>query len=77
HYSVRLFPIVGNSPLLLSEGVWVMSQSHLVLLFPHQLINQMRALPQEGSSFCSSVYRVLAIISHCCSPPNGKVMPLL
>ncbi|TYG60160.1 hypothetical protein ES288_D07G046200v1, partial [Gossypium darwinii] len=77
HYSVRLFPIVENSPLLLSEGVWVMSQSQCGLVFPHQLINQMRALPQEGSSFCSSVYRVLAIISHCCSPPNGKVMPLL
>ncbi|MBA0712547.1 hypothetical protein Golax_011642 [Gossypium laxum] len=40
---------------------------HLGKLLPHQLANQTRTPPQADSSFCSSAYRVLAIVSSCCS----------
>ncbi|PPD85584.1 hypothetical protein GOBAR_DD17481 [Gossypium barbadense] len=44
----------------------------LCKLLPHQLANQTRALPQAGSSFCSSGYGVLAAVSSRCSPPKGR-----
>ncbi|KAL3520805.1 hypothetical protein ACH5RR_018954, partial [Cinchona calisaya] len=43
-------------------------------LLPHQLANQMRALPQADSSFCSSVYEVLAAVSSCFSLPKGRFL---
>ncbi|KAL1143983.1 hypothetical protein V6Z11_A11G198500 [Gossypium hirsutum] len=43
-------------------------------LLPHQLANQKRAPPRADSSFCSSVYGVLAVVSSCCSPPKGRFL---
>lgn len=43
---------------------------HLSKKIPHQLIYHTRALPQEDSSFFSSSYGVLAIVSSCCSAPK-------
>nr|GEY48220.1 uncharacterized protein ycf68 [Tanacetum cinerariifolium] len=41
-------------------------------LLPHQLANQTRAPPRADSSFCSSVYGVLAAVSSCCFPPKER-----
>ncbi|KAH9530624.1 hypothetical protein CY35_20G013800, partial [Sphagnum magellanicum] len=40
----------------------------------HQLANQTQAPPWADSSFCSSAYGVLAIVSSCCPPPKGRFL---
>nr|GEW78390.1 retrotransposon-related protein [Tanacetum cinerariifolium] len=41
-------------------------------LLPHQLANQTQTPPRADSSFFSSAYGVLAVVSSCCSPPKVK-----
>ncbi|MBA0601365.1 hypothetical protein Gorai_004545, partial [Gossypium raimondii] len=70
---VKLSPIVENSLLLPPIRVWVClspsvadhpfrptTNHRLGKLLHHQIANQTRAHPRANSSFCSSVYRVLA-----------------
>ncbi|CAN4085215.1 unnamed protein product [Withania somnifera] len=42
-------------------------------LLPHQLANRTRAPPRVDSSFCSSAYGVLTVVSSYCPPPKGRI----
>ncbi|MBA0574948.1 hypothetical protein Golob_025040 [Gossypium lobatum] len=61
-------PSVADHPLGLATG------HHLGKLLPYRLANQIQAPPRTDSSFCSSAYGVLAVISSCCSPSKGKFL---
>ena len=87
HCFVKLSSIAEYSPLLPPVGVWVASQSNVVdhpfrltidnclyKLLHHQLANQTRALPLMNSSFFSSTYEVLAVVSNYCSPSKGMFL---
>jgi hypothetical protein len=62
------------SPSVVDHPLGPATDHHLGKPLPHQLTNHMRAPPWADSSFFSSAYGVLAVVSSCCSPPKGRFL---
>ncbi|KAI5667346.1 hypothetical protein M9H77_17199 [Catharanthus roseus] len=78
HCSIRLSSIAEESgpclsPSVVDHPLGPATDHRLGKPFPHQLANQTRAPPQADSSFCSSAYGVLVVVSSCYSPPKGRI----
>lgn len=63
-----------SSPSVADNPLKPDTDSHLDKPLPHQLANQTQAPPWVDSSFCSSTYGVLTIVSSCCPLPKGKFL---
>ncbi|KAF3626492.1 Glutamine synthetase I, partial [Capsicum annuum] len=62
------------SPSVADHPLGPATDHRLGNLLPHQLANQTQAPPPADSSFCSSTYGVLVVISSCYSPPKGRFL---
>ncbi|KAF4359814.1 hypothetical protein G4B88_020335, partial [Cannabis sativa] len=65
------FPTAASRRSLgrVSVPVWLIILSDQLLI-----IALTQAPPRADSSFCSSAYGVLAVVSNCCSPPKGRFL---
>ncbi|PHT40324.1 hypothetical protein CQW23_19178 [Capsicum baccatum] len=72
HYCLSLESGPCLSPSVADQPLGPATDHLLSKIFPHQLANLTRAPHRVDSSFCSSVYGVLPVVSNCCSPPKRR-----